>query len=133
MWKVRFMEWWILVPIVLAAVAAAAAIVVTVELIVPDTVPDSTKETVGAVGSAITAFLSSGFIDWAADGDDSKLSDRVRDHFYDVYKPALRPDSVADRYVYSGNYRGADGWGRAARQLRAKGVHDQWASDHVVE
>lgn len=112
-WKIRFMEWWILVPVVLAGVAGAVAIVTTVELVLPDTVPEATKETVGAVGTAITAFLSAGFIDWAADGDDSKLSDRIRDHFYDAYKTTLKPGTVAERYVYSGNYSGADGWGRS--------------------
>lgn len=130
-WKIRLMEWWILVPVVLAGAAGAAAIVSTVELVVPETVPDATKEVVGAVGTAITAFLSAGFIDWAADGDHSKLSERIRDHFHQVYKPVLKLDSVADRFVYSASYQGADGWGRAARRLRAKGVAKQWASDHV--
>ncbi len=128
---INLMEWWIIVPMVLAAIAAATAIVVTVELVAPDTASPETKETIGALATAITAFLASGFVDWAADGSDSRVSDRIRDHFYDRYLTVFQDGSVADLYIYSANYAGADGWGRAARRVRADGIKARWDSDQI--
>lgn len=128
---VSLMEWWIVIPMVLAGIAAATAIVVTVELVVPDTAPAETKETIGAIATAITAFLASGFIDWAADGSDSRVSDRIRDHFYERYKTTFTDGSIADCYIYSASYAGADNWGRAGRRLRADGIKQRWDQDRA--
>ncbi|HZX04299.1 hypothetical protein [Kribbella sp.] len=128
---INLMEWWIIVPMVLAAVAAATAIVLTVDLVAPDTASPETKQTVAALATAVTAFLASGFVDWAADGSDSRVSERIRDHFYERYRSSFKDGSLADLYVYSANYAGADGWGRAARRIRAKGIKARWSADHV--
>jgi hypothetical protein len=128
---VYLMEWWIVVPMVLAALAAATAIVVTVELVAPDNATSEAKETIAALATAITAFLASGFVDWAADGSDSRASDRIRDRFYTTYQTTFRAGSVADLFVYSANHGGADGWGRAARRIRANGIKDRWEEDRA--
>jgi len=130
--KIGLMEWWIIIPMVLAAVAAAAAIIVTVTLTVPDGTPAATKETIGAVATAITSFLSAGFVERAGDEDESRVSDRIRGHFYETYKTSFTDGSAAELYVFSGSYGGATGWGRAARRIRAQGIEGKWASDKVA-
>jgi hypothetical protein len=130
--KIELMEWWVVVPMVLAASAAAVAIIVTVALTVPDGTAAATKETIGAVATAITAFLSAAFVDRIGDEDNSLVSDRIRDHFYEIYKSTFKVGSPAELYVYAGSYGGATGWGRAARRIRAKGIADRWAQDHAT-
>lgn len=127
--KARLMEWWTLVPMVLAAAAAAVSIVVTVALTVPQGTAEQTKQTIGAVATAITSFLSSAFVDKIGGEDDSKLSDRIRDNFYATYQNTFTVGSQAELYVFSNSYGGATGWGRAARRLRAKGIAARWATD----
>jgi heme/copper-type cytochrome/quinol oxidase subunit 2 len=130
--KISLMEWWILIPMVLAAVAAAAAIIVTVTLTVPDGTPAATKETIGAVATAITSFLSAGFIERAGDEDQSRVSNRIRDHFCETYEDTFARNSAAELYAFSASYGNATGWGRAARLIRAKGMEENWASDKVA-
>jgi hypothetical protein len=67
----------------------------------------------------------------AADGSDSRVSDRIRDRFYATYRTAFRAGSVADLFVYSAHHGGADGWGRAARRVRADGIKDRWELDRA--
>lgn len=123
---ITLMEWWIVVPMVLGAIAAAAAIVVTVGLAVPDGTAASTKETIGALATAITSFLASGFVDRAADEDGSAVSDRIKAHFWDKYQPLVTPGSDAANAVFAGIYAtptgGVEGWGRSARRTRADGL-----------
>lgn len=125
---VALMEWWIVVPMVLGAIAAAAAIIVTVSLAVPDTAAATTKETVGALATAITSFLASGFVDRAADEDGSTVSDRIKAHFWDKYQPLVTPGTDAANAVFAGIYAtptgGVEGWGRSARRTRAEGLAD---------
>jgi|SRR5512133_2276262 hypothetical protein len=118
------MEWWVLVPMVTAGAAAAVTIIVTVQLTLPQGIDTELKETVGAVSAAITSFLAAGFVDWAADDKDSRLSDRIKGRFQTAYRDPIKyPDNTSlVRYVYSANYGGADGWGRQARHLRADGI-----------
>jgi hypothetical protein len=128
---VTFMEWWIVVPMVLAGAASAITVIVAVALVVPDSAGDQVKETVGALATAITAFLSSGFVDWAADDSDSRVSDRIQEHFHDVYKDKFKPGSAAQLYVFSGSYGGATGWGRKARRSRAEGIQTRYQHDKI--
>ncbi|MGI8668067.1 MAG: hypothetical protein ACR2N4_18885 [Jatrophihabitans sp.] len=126
---ITLMEWWIVIPMVLAAVAAAAAIIVTVT--VPDGTPAATKETIGALATAITSFLAAGFVDRAGDEDESRVSDRIRDHFYDKYDKTFKDGSAAQLFVFSGSYGTATGWGRAARRIRARGMKKHWTTDEA--
>jgi hypothetical protein len=130
--KVRLMEWWTLVPMVMAAAAAAVSIIVTVSLTVPEGTPEATKQTIGAVATAITSFLSSAFVDKIGGEDDSKLSDRIRDNFYTTYENTFKDGSQGEFYVFSGSYGGATGWGRAARRVRAKGLSARWTADKAA-
>jgi hypothetical protein len=125
------LESWLLIPIALAAAAAAAVIIVTVVLTVPDSTPAATKNLVGSVSTGITTFLTVGFIAWAADDKNSALADHVRDAFYAHYtRPdtpkagahVFQPDSVGERWVFSDEYEGIEGWGRPSRLARAKGI-----------
>ncbi|GAA0585864.1 hypothetical protein HPO96_10750 [Kribbella sandramycini] len=127
--SIALMEWWIVVPMVLAALAAATTIVITVELVAPETATPETKETIGALATAITAFLASGFIDWAADDTDSRTSDRIRDHFYAKYATTFQDNSPADLYVYSTTT--PTGWSRTTRRTRADGIKSRWHLDRV--
>jgi hypothetical protein len=123
------LEWWLVAPMSLAAAAAAAAIVVTVELTTPDGTAVATKEVIAAVATAITAFLSSSFVDWAGDDKDSKLSDRIQSQFEAKYQGYFKPESAGELYVFSGSYKGADGWGRASRRIRAAGIAERLIAD----
>jgi hypothetical protein len=87
-WAVRVMEWRLLVPAAITTLAAAGVIVVTIELTLPETPKPSTdtKEIIGALSTAITAFLTSAFITWAGDEKDSRLGDWIRDQFQAHYQ-----------------------------------------------
>lgn len=126
---VELLEWWLVAPMALAGAAGAAAIIVTVELTTPEGTAVATKELVAAVATAVTAFLSSSFVDWAGDDKDSKLSDRIQKEFEAKYLGYFKPESSGELYVFSGSYQGADGWGRAARRIRAKGIAERLTAD----
>lgn len=130
---VRFLEWWILTPAAIAAIASAVVVVVTVALTIPDTAGASqdTKEIVGTLSTGLTAFVTAAFISWAGDDKDSTLAGHIRDTFWQKYKraggtaqsgtQAFPPGSAGERWVYSNEYRGVEGWGarRAVRGPRA--------------
>jgi len=127
-------EFFVISPAMLAAIASGIIIVVTVNLTAPKDAPTETKEMMTALSTAITAFLTSGFISWAGDRDDSSLAKRVREIFQSKYKrfepnekpeegvKYFRAESVGERLVYSYQYRGIEGWGGKARKKRARGI-----------
>jgi hypothetical protein len=123
---VRLMPWRILVPGVIAAVAAGVAIIVTVELTIPESpegappTPTDYKEIVGALSTAITAFLSAAFIDWTGDGEDSRVADWIETTFHEKYKNVFQSGSRGELLVYSSYV--IDGWAGPARRKRAKGI-----------
>jgi hypothetical protein len=47
-----------------------------------------TKETLGALSTGITAFITTVFISWTEDNDDSTLADHIRDAFWKTFKPS---------------------------------------------
>jgi hypothetical protein len=131
----HLLEGWVLIPIALAVLASAAVVVLTVELTLPDSGPSKptteTKELVSAVSTGITAFLTAGFIAWTEDDKDSSLADHVKASFQDKYTRSgtpkkgahvFRAESAGERWVFSENYAGADGWGGKARAMRATGI-----------
>lgn len=132
-----FLEGWVLTPAALAAVASAVVVLVTVALTVPDATATSTKETVGALSTGITSFLTASFVAWSGDDKNSRLSDHIGQAFRAKYnRPGgavgadvhlFRAGSRGERWVYSAEYGGIEGWGRAARRRRAKGVSEELA------
>jgi hypothetical protein len=131
----RFMEWWILTPAMIAALASGAVAIVTVALAVPDSARTDTKTLIGALTTGITGFVTTAFIGWVGDEKDSRLGDHIRDAFREAYKrvpdagkPRLRgvhyfrAGSPGERWAYSDEYRGIQGWGRPARRRRATGI-----------
>ncbi|MEA2276416.1 MAG: hypothetical protein QOC78_1376 [Solirubrobacteraceae bacterium] len=127
----HLLEGWLLIPLALAAAAAAAVVIVTVELTVPDSAATTTKELIGGASTGITTFLTAGFIAWTSDDDDSTLADHVEERFQAHYTRGatttngmrgFRANSAGERWVFSEAYGGIDGWGRAARKTRAKGI-----------
>jgi hypothetical protein len=131
---VYLMEGWILTPAMGGAVAAGVIIILAVALTVPDEAAIETKKLVGALGTGITAFITSVFISWAEDDKDSTLADHISDAFYEKYKRRVdgqppepgvhyfEPGSPGERWVYSPEYGEISGWGRQARIKRAHGV-----------
>lgn len=131
---VRLLEWWILTPAAIAAVASAAVVVITVALTIGDDVEVSaaTKELIASLSTGITAFVTAAFINWSGDDKDSQLADHIKEvfrHFYkregDETNPQARtfpPGSAGERWVYSEEYSGIEGWGRSARIKRAEGI-----------
>lgn len=123
---VRLMPWRILAPAAVAAFAAGAAIIATIELTLPEEpapappVPTDLKETVAALSAAITGFLGAAFVDWAGDGNDSRIADWIKSTFHEKYKDKFQPGSDGANYVYSDNV--IDGWGPAAREKRANEI-----------
>jgi hypothetical protein len=137
---VRLLEWWVLTPAMAAAVAAGVSVVVTVALTVPDTATEETKKLIGALSTGITGFITAAFISWTGDEKDSRLADHIRDVFRSKYKRAgsdqpprpdvhyFRADSPGERWVYADEFGGQEGWGRAARLARAKGIAEELKS-----
>lgn len=132
-----FLEGWVLAPAAIAAVAAAIVVIVTVALTVPDTTATSTKETIGALSTGLTGFITAAFISWTGESDDSKVSDHIRSAFWAKYQreptsgtcPAgvhcFRAESSGERLVYSTEYEGIEGWNQSARRARAKGISEE--------
>jgi hypothetical protein len=134
----RLMEFWVISPAAVSALAAMIVIAVSVRLTAPKDAPPVTTELLAATAGALTAFLSSAFIDWAGDKDDSRTADRIRDRFYDHYKRAddahpvgFSPDkklyyfeaeSEGELWVYSDEHGGITGWGHGARRKRAAAI-----------
>ncbi len=131
----RFMEWWILTPAMIAALASGVVAIVTVAVTVPDSAKTDTKTLIAALTTGVTGFLTTAFIAWTGDENDSRLGDHIRDAFRTAYqrvpdpgKPRLqgvhyfRADSPGERWIYSDEYRAIQGWGRPARRRRAAGV-----------
>jgi hypothetical protein len=136
---VRLMEWRILVPAAVSTAAAAAVIIATVELTLPDDPGPSaeTKELVGALGVAITGFLTASFISWAGDEKDSRIADWIRSTFQKHYKRTsvagervhrFKPQSRGELLVYADPIEGIAGWGRSARISRARGIAEELKS-----
>jgi len=125
----------------IAALASGVVAIVTVALSVSDTASQDTKTLIGALTTGITGFVAASFISWAGDENDSRLGNHIRDAFRAVYKRApspvtppprglyyFRADSPGERLVYSNEYRGIEGWSRAARRKRAAGIADELRS-----
>jgi hypothetical protein len=112
-----------------AAVASGAVIVITVALAVPDTDPTWHKETIGALSTGLTGFLTAAFISWTGDESDSTVSDRIRSIFWSVYEGKFKPGSAGQRWVYSDEFKTIQGWGRTARITRAKGIDERMRHD----
>lgn len=133
-----FLELWVLSPAALAAVAAAVVVLVTVALTVPDTTATATKDTLGALSTGLTAFITSAFISWAGDDKDSRVADHIRETFWSKYGRAgtargsgvhyFRAESPGELWVFADEYRGIEGWGRSARWRRAQGIAQELKS-----
>lgn len=126
-----FLEGWVLSPAALAAVGGALVVLITVALTVPDSAATSTKETIGALSTGVTAFITASFISWAGDDKDSKVADHIQAAFQSKYGRVgdsragvhlFAPESAGEQWVYSDEYGAIEGWGRAARRRRAIGI-----------
>jgi hypothetical protein len=134
---VWLLEGWILTPATLAAVGSAIVVVVTVALTIPagSKLETDAKELIGTLSTGLTAFVTAAFISWASDDKDSMLADHIREAFRSKYDRAggdqqagihyFPPESAGERWVFSDEYRGIEGWGRAARIRRAHGVAEE--------
>lgn len=132
---VRFMEWWLLTPAGIAALASAVVVFVTVGLTVPEgaDVGREAKQLISTLSTGLTAFVTAGFISWAGDDKDSRLGEHIKAVLQDTYireggrasgrrTHPFPADSPGERWVYSNEYRGIEGWGRTARIKRAEGI-----------
>jgi len=137
------MESWIITPAVIAAITAAVAVIVAVNLSVSDTATKETKQLAGALSSGIVGFLTSAFISWSGDQNDSTVSNRIRTNFQTKGKfkrrstgPAVeagvryfKASSRGERLVFSEEFEGITGWGLSARWTRAERLAAE-ISDH---
>lgn len=136
----RLMELWVVSPAMFAAASAAAIVIVAVHLSLPETATSVDKELITSLGAGITAFLSGGFVAWAADQKDSRVDDRIKESFQGKYMRPIagqsprigvayfKADSAGERWVYSDEYGGVSGWGKSARRKRAAGIAAELAS-----
>lgn len=133
---VYVMEWWSIAPLALAVIATATAVRVTLRFSLPEA-SAADKEIAGQSVAAITTFLSSVFISWAADEQESPVAERIRQAFYASYSRPASPAGAARRVhyfkaesrgellVYSDGFEGIEGWNRAARLSRARGIAEE--------
>lgn len=129
---VALLELWVFAPLMVGATASAAMVVIAVNYAVADTTPAAQKELINTTTAAVASFLTSGFIAWASDKDDSRVAKRIQRAFYAKYKRKtsgtdtvaglkyFEPESRGERLVYSEQFEGIEGWGREARHTRAK-------------
>lgn len=135
-----FLELWIFAPLMVGALASAAMVIISVHLSLPEGTTPERKETVGAITTALTTFLTAGFISWIGERDDSRFAERIKRIFYSKYKrpkpdePRIegvkyfQPASRGERLVYSNEYEGIEGWGRGARLHRARELSNEVAA-----
>ena len=133
---VYVMEWWSIAPLALAVIATATAVRVTLHLSLPEAAA-ADKEIAEQSVATVTTFLSSVFISWAADEKESPVAERIRQSFYVSYarppSPAtaargvhyFKAESRGELLVYSDGFEGIEGWNRAARLARAKGIAEE--------
>jgi len=141
------LEGYLWLQMAFAAVAAAVVVVAAVELAAPEgttqnPTPPDVKELWGALGTAVTAFITASFISWTGEKD-AGVDTWIRDEFRAKYKRApldgtgkvieeeldigiayFLPESKGERAVYSDKYLGADGWDSESRRLRAKLIEE---------
>jgi hypothetical protein len=131
------MESWILVPSGIAAVAAAIVIILGVALVAPESASSDVKALIGAVSTGVTAFLTTIWIDPSGKDADSDVSSRIQSaalaQYGDRDTPGSRLGQVlnegtfADPNAAPGGVGTVDGWGYAARRLRAKAIAQELA------
>ncbi|MCF1505703.1 hypothetical protein L0F51_18265 [Afifella sp. H1R] len=132
-----FLELWIVAPASLAALASGLVILVALALAVPEGTAPFEKEAMGTVASALTAFLTTGFISFAGDSGTSRMAARIQRIFYGKYGRAeswpppqdgrmhFIASSRAENLVYSNAYSGIEGWGLKARWERARRLEEE--------
>ncbi len=132
--SVRIMEWWTIAPISIGVAASALGVVLAIEWSLPNGVTESDKALAEQLTTAMTAFLSSIFVSWTADQDESPVAGRIKDAFARHYKRApatgaatpptgvkyFKAESRGERLVFSPSLESISGWGHAARIARAK-------------
>ncbi len=132
---VVLLEFWMLAPLVVAAMASALIVLLAIHFTVPSGASPTTTELTKALSTALTAFLTSGFVAWTGDQNASPVAQRIQRTFAAKYQrcvvaPQLpqpgihyfRPDSPGERWVLSDSFGGIDGWGYEARRTRARGI-----------
>ena len=131
------LEGWIAAPLALGAAASAALVVLSVRLWLPEGTPVENKELIGTLTSGLTTFLTSVFISWVGDQDDSRFAERIKRAFfskYTRYDPQVsrsprvkyfRAESLGEQLVNSEAVVGVEGWGRNARRTRASELAKQ--------
>jgi hypothetical protein len=130
---VVLMEWWTLAPLAVAVGASALAIIATIRWSPGETAAVATKELTEQATTAVTTFLTAGFVAWTADQDQSPVADRIKDALRSHYQRGvaggplssgriryLKPESKAERLVYSDALGDVSGWGYSARRRRAR-------------
>lgn len=112
----RLMELWMLTPLAIAASATAAAIILSINFHVSsDASPERETMTKWLLASLVN-FLTTGFIAWASNGENSPTASRIKDAFEGAYGHLTDSDSPI---IYS-NMQGIVGWSYAARRERVR-------------
>lgn len=125
----KLMEWWLLAPGALGAGAAALVIGVAIELAVPDGTAADTKTLITSATTAITAFITAGFITTATEEPDSTVGEVFKSALAAAYKDRWSskwPDSKSQvaQWATRTNADGVTGWSAAARKYRAKQIQE---------
>jgi hypothetical protein len=101
---VLFMEWWVLVPMAIAAAGSAALVVIAVELAIPESVKDPVvKETAGAIAGALSTFLTAAFVSSIGDRDRSAIGDRIKKRLRSHYTRDVQPGQKRVMQVAAGS------------------------------
>lgn len=135
-----FMEFWIIAPAMVAAVASGSAVVLVIRLVPTDDLDLEVTGLIKATATAAVAFLTSAFVSWVGEKDSSRISGRIRRHFFEVYKRAdegqpcrngkkcFKAESRGELAVYSTMIEGATGWGLTDRWKRANIIAEELTS-----
>lgn len=116
---VVMMEAWILAPIMLATLAGAAVVVIAVLMEPSKEAPADVGALTKGLATAITTFLTAGFVSWTGDADKSLSAKRIKRSFEQAFLGVDLPKE-AELLVYSEAHAGIEGWSLSSRFERAQ-------------
>jgi hypothetical protein len=141
---VRWIEWWVLVPGVVAALFSGLLIILGVWFEPGEKASVEEKKLLAACAGALAALVTTLGVKGAEESDTKWIADRVKKAFHSRYQrhdPAkphepgvayFRAESEGERWVYGTAPAGVEGWGWKARRQRAAGVAARLASPDRV-
>jgi len=115
---VSYLDWTVMAPGAVAAAVGAVLIVVAIDIAPGDHASSETKALLGAIGAAVSTYLTTVFIKGAEEADTGWVGELVKDELRSAFNGHFPEGSEPQQAVFSDVRYG--GWGRQARRERAR-------------